>query len=214
MPDTASLGKRELNRLNNRKAILDAAQACFQENGYEQTTIRDIIRRTDLAAGTFYNYFPDKRAIFVALFEDFLAALRARIKSGQSKATSESELVRHTCDALFISAARAPLTYELAYRNDQAIRELFGSDIIGLATATLERTLQRSGTQRPASNATADYRLAACRGMAHEVSLEVARRAKESPQDAENEARLATEFVAGLLYEAENLQPGTQQKRA
>ena len=59
-----NLGKRELNRINNRKAIISAARDCFSEKGYDQVTVRDIIRRTGLASGTFYNYFEDKQSIF------------------------------------------------------------------------------------------------------------------------------------------------------
>src|ERR1700756_3535317 len=49
-------GKREQTKQQNRRAILDAARAVFSELGYETATVRDIIRRTGLAAGTFYNY--------------------------------------------------------------------------------------------------------------------------------------------------------------
>ena len=54
-------GKREQNRIRNRRAILLAARECFRERGYEKSTIRDIVRRTGLAAGTFYNYFSSKQ---------------------------------------------------------------------------------------------------------------------------------------------------------
>ena len=56
-------GKREQNRIRNRGAILHAARECFRERGYENSTIRDIVRRTGLAAGTFYNYFSSKQEI-------------------------------------------------------------------------------------------------------------------------------------------------------
>lgn len=62
-------GKRERSKAANREAILDAARIVFAELGYESTTVRDIIRRTDLASGTFYNYFKSKEEIFEALAE-------------------------------------------------------------------------------------------------------------------------------------------------
>ena len=63
-------GRRERTKAANRAAILAAALDVFAEQGYEATGVRDIIRRTDLASGTFYNYFPDKEAIFRALVEE------------------------------------------------------------------------------------------------------------------------------------------------
>lgn len=78
-------GRREATKTRNRGAILDAARAVFAERGYEAASVRDIIRRTDLASGTFYNYFASKEAIAAALAEDaaerlrpILAAERAR----------------------------------------------------------------------------------------------------------------------------------------
>jgi AcrR family transcriptional regulator len=61
---SAAAGRRERTKAANRASILDAAREVFAEHGYEAASVRDIIRGTDLASGTFYNYFPDKDAIF------------------------------------------------------------------------------------------------------------------------------------------------------
>ena len=53
-------GKRERTKVANRQAILDAAREVFGELGYDAATVRDIIRRTGLASGTFYNYYKSK----------------------------------------------------------------------------------------------------------------------------------------------------------
>lgn len=87
MADDAFLppGKREQTKVQNRLAILDAAREVFGELGYETATVRDIIRRTGLAAGTFYNYYRSKEEVFAALADDgarrfapILKALRAK----------------------------------------------------------------------------------------------------------------------------------------
>ncbi|MEQ5833399.1 TetR/AcrR family transcriptional regulator [Marinobacter sp. NFXS9] len=200
MLDTASLGKRERNRLNNRKAILDAARDCFRETGYEQTTIRDIIRRTPLASGTFYNYFSDKRDIFIALFRDFLEALRTLIRSAHDTASDEHDLIHRMYSSLFLAAAKDPVTYELAHRNSQAVRELFGSDILDLAMASMDTHIRSLAANDRLPGQDSDYISAACRGVAYEVSLRVAERARQRPQMADEEARRATEFVVGFLY--------------
>jgi AcrR family transcriptional regulator len=59
-PEGNHAGKREQTKLANRSAILEAGRQIFAELGYEGTTVRDIIRRTELASGTFYNYFKSK----------------------------------------------------------------------------------------------------------------------------------------------------------
>jgi AcrR family transcriptional regulator len=64
------VGKREQTKVANRQAILDAAREVFGELGYDTATVRDIIRRTGLAAGTFYNYYRSKEEVFAALADD------------------------------------------------------------------------------------------------------------------------------------------------
>jgi AcrR family transcriptional regulator len=51
------IGRRERTKAANRAALLEAARDAFGELGFEATGVRDIVRRTDLASGTFYNYF-------------------------------------------------------------------------------------------------------------------------------------------------------------
>jgi AcrR family transcriptional regulator len=75
-PPAAAGGKRARTKLQNRAAILVAARAVFAELGYEAASVRDIIGRTGLASGTFYNYFRSKEEIAAAVASD--AALRLR----------------------------------------------------------------------------------------------------------------------------------------
>ncbi|HEX5263757.1 MAG TPA: TetR/AcrR family transcriptional regulator [Phenylobacterium sp.] len=70
LPTALTVGKREQTKVANRQAILDAAREVFGELGYETATVRDIIRRTGLAAGTFYNYYRSKEEVFAALADD------------------------------------------------------------------------------------------------------------------------------------------------
>jgi AcrR family transcriptional regulator len=52
-----------------REQILQAAVACFEKHGYEETTSAAIARRARIAVGTFYLYFADKRAILLELLD-------------------------------------------------------------------------------------------------------------------------------------------------
>ena len=53
-------GARETNKIKNRQAIIEAGIQTFIAKGVAETTVRDIIRSTGLASGTFYNYFNSK----------------------------------------------------------------------------------------------------------------------------------------------------------
>ena len=81
-----SPGKREATKLANRQAILDAAREVFGELGYEATTVRDIIRRTGLSVGTFYNYYRSKEEVFAALADDGARRFRPILHDQSAKA--------------------------------------------------------------------------------------------------------------------------------
>jgi AcrR family transcriptional regulator len=86
---SSQLGKRDETKLANRAAILDAGRDVFSQLGYEATTVRDIIRRTELASGTFYNYFKSKDDVFHALHDDSVARFKpvlaaARVAAGNN----------------------------------------------------------------------------------------------------------------------------------
>lgn len=52
-----------------RAQILDAAMACFAEQGYHETSIDDIAARIGLSKGALYYHFAGKRDILIGLFE-------------------------------------------------------------------------------------------------------------------------------------------------
>ena len=62
--------KRELTKSNNRSLIIASGVNVFLKKGFAETTVRDIIRSTGLASGTFYNYFKSKEEVLVAIFDD------------------------------------------------------------------------------------------------------------------------------------------------
>ncbi|CCG94987.1 MULTISPECIES: TetR/AcrR family transcriptional regulator [Marinobacter] len=192
-------GKRALNRIRNRHAILRAARDCFQEHGYDNTTIRDIVRRTGLAAGTFYNYFSSKQDIFAALLSDFLTSLNNDMSKQRQSASSTQEFVYRAYLALYSATAKDPVVYELAHQNQRALRNLFGSDILGLTMLSLEEDVRNAMTRGLLPAVDADYLCAAFFGVAYDTSMLVARRAHQKPELAQDEARTAAEFSTQLF---------------
>lgn len=60
----------EMRRESRRDQILEAALACFSENGFHQTGMADIVRRSGMSHGAVYVYFPSKEDIIEALADD------------------------------------------------------------------------------------------------------------------------------------------------
>ena len=96
------VGKREQTKVQNRQAILDAAREVFGELGYETATVRDIIRRTGLAAGTFYNYYRSKEEVFAALADDGARRFGPILKAIRAQTSGDFEVfVRRAIEAYF-----------------------------------------------------------------------------------------------------------------
>src|SRR5579871_2143593 len=94
-------GKREQTKAANRRAILDAARQVFAEIGFEAATVRDIIRRTNLSVGAFYNYFRSKDEVYDALADDGAARFRPILEAQAAKATDFESYLRAAVTAFF-----------------------------------------------------------------------------------------------------------------
>lgn len=91
--DAKARGKREETKASNRQAIIDAARRVFADLGYGATTVRDIIRATDLASGTFYNYFKSKEEVFQALQDETALRVRPRLRAERIRARNFEEFI-------------------------------------------------------------------------------------------------------------------------
>jgi AcrR family transcriptional regulator len=60
---------QELLITTRRNQILDAATKVFAEKGYHLTTIKDISTEAGIADGTIYNYFENKMALMLGIFD-------------------------------------------------------------------------------------------------------------------------------------------------
>jgi AcrR family transcriptional regulator len=54
-----------------RRKVLQAAEALFARRGYEATGMADVSERAGVGVGTLYHHFPDKRALLLALIDDW-----------------------------------------------------------------------------------------------------------------------------------------------
>ncbi len=93
--------RRELTKSQNRETILAAARDVFAEMGFAGATVRDIIRATPLASGTFYNYFKSKEEVYQALRDEQALRLRPRLRQARTAAASAEEFFAASFRAFF-----------------------------------------------------------------------------------------------------------------
>ncbi len=97
----AQPGKREETKRANRQTILDAARGVFGEMGYEAASVRDIIRRTPLSVGAFYNYYRSKEEVYEALASDGARRFKPILRDEYDKATDFDSFLRAAITAYF-----------------------------------------------------------------------------------------------------------------
>lgn len=193
-PKRARVRVRERKKASNRAALLAAARAVFAEMGFGAASVRDIVRRTDLATGTFYNYFEDKDAIFAAVVGELTDELVRRHRLGRTRAGTAEEFLRRHFQVYFEFIAEDPELVALAQRNVTAIRTLLDKpDVRALHRALIDdlRDAMAKGIL-PAFDVY--YLAAALGGIAFEVSMVMVAR---TPVDAEAAAKFATQLALG-----------------
>ena len=74
------MGKREANKEEKRQRLLEHGAKLFVENGFEGTSIEQVIASVGIARGTFYLYFSDKEELFTAIVDDIFEPLLQILK--------------------------------------------------------------------------------------------------------------------------------------
>jgi AcrR family transcriptional regulator len=192
-------GKRERSKAANRAAILDAARRVFGQLGYEATSVRDIIRGTDLASGTFYNYFKSKEEVFEALQDDgarrFRPILRAQAEAAETVEDYVGAAIRAYFEFLAAEhAAGSSLSHGPTHDDTPEMRAVF-EEVRGAIAAIIA-----SGR---APQIDAEYFAAAAIGLSREVGQRMIRR---TPCDIEG----AAAFCANLILDGLNGLPNSK----
>ena len=187
------VGKRELTKVQNRQAILDAAREVFGELGYEACTVRDIIRRTGLAAGTFYNYYRSKDEVYVALSEEGARRFAPVLKAQRAAAADWASFVRGAIGAYYDFLADEHRSWLARRPPGEPHPHIHGQTpelaaVFAEVRAAISEEIARSG----APTVDADYLAAACIAVAREVGDKMLER---RPVDT----RGAREFAVAMI---------------
>ena len=74
-----------------RSHILQAAEECFAQRGYDGVGVAEICRRAGVTKGGFYHHFSSKQAVFLELLTRWLAGLGTQIAAARGEAETVPE---------------------------------------------------------------------------------------------------------------------------
>ena len=114
-------GTRETNKTKNRQAIIEAGIRVFIDKGVSETTVRDIIRSTGLASGTFYNYFNSKEEVLVAIFDDFAKEIGKSVRDENVQPESFEEFLRIKLTRFFKFVSSKPEIFMIMSNNHNLV---------------------------------------------------------------------------------------------
>jgi AcrR family transcriptional regulator len=189
-------GKRERTKQANRAAILEAAREVFADIGFGAATVRDVVRGTDLATGTFYNYFPDKESVLVALLEESAGEARQRVRAARRQARTVDAFVRDGFRAYFEYLIEDPVTSQLIARNAGTIRAMFDEPSLVAGTEELAEDLRAGVAAGLLPEHDVEYMAAAMVGAAVEIGARMLNSPAPDPERAS--AFVSQLFIAGL----------------
>jgi len=70
----------EKRRRETRERIINTARELFSRRGYHNTQVMDIVNELGMSAGTFYNYFKDKRELFLQISRENFINLGLKLR--------------------------------------------------------------------------------------------------------------------------------------
>ena len=190
-------GRREELKAQNRAKLLAAGRKVFAEKGVGAATARDIVRETDLATGTFYNYFEDKDEVFRALISDHAEKARRIARAERRKAGNTVEQrVNGAYRGYFELVLEEREMFEVIRRNAGAISVVTDTDVFEPAIRELVEDLAEWAEAGDLPRVDLDYLGTAMAAVAFQVAIHLVER---DPADPDAAATFCTKvFLGGI----------------
>jgi AcrR family transcriptional regulator len=198
-----------VSKARRREELLEAARKVFAERGYHEAKVGEIAAAANVAKGTVYLYFPDKRSIFVELIDDLFGRLSAAILR-VDPAADVTDQIKHNIRAILSVLVDDPDTMKMLFAHASAVDPAFSAKIESfyeglkqLLTESLEDGQQLGIVAEGDAPLYATFTLGALKEILWETTLRAeARRTREEIVDALYEL-----LERGYLRVAEDAQP-------
>jgi AcrR family transcriptional regulator len=143
---TATLPRREREKLRQRDELLATALELFSEKGYHNVTMHEIAQRAEYAVGTVYKFFKNKEDLYKALITAKVIEYHRVLEEALNQQKDISSLLRDyvTAKAAVLLGGAATLrlyfaetrgaSFNIRAGLDHDIRKLYDEVVVKLAS--------------------------------------------------------------------------------
>jgi len=111
--------KRVKNGANTLQKLIETARKMFSEQGYADTFTAEIARKAGVTRGALYHHFPQKKDLFVAVFDEVINELASRISYDFPRPLKKEDLITSTLS--FIDAGIDPTIQKIIFTDGPTI---------------------------------------------------------------------------------------------
>lgn len=117
-----------MSKAERREELLLAARSVFAERGYHEAKVGEIAAAANVAKGTVYLYFPDKRSIFVELIDNLFVRLSAAILRVDTEG-DVTQQIKHNIRAILSVLVDDSDTMKMLFAHATAVDPAFSAKI-------------------------------------------------------------------------------------
>ncbi len=153
--------------------IITTGKKLFSKQGYQATSINEIIEKSKIATGTFYIYFDDKLALYVYLLQHYRNKIREAINDSIKGAQTRREKERLGIRAFLKFAWQDPLSYRIIWESmfvDESLFKEYYENFAKAYTVNLEDGIKSNEVDENIDTETLSYILM---GISNFVGLQV-----------------------------------------
>jgi AcrR family transcriptional regulator len=137
--------KKESITKQRQQQILDAAVQVFSKKGFANATIAEISQTAGIAEGTIYNYYQNKRDLFISVIRNYIMSDPIVELIGKSQTTEDINLISALVENrlnLSLGEIDTFLLLMSELHRDQDLRRQFMEEVTGPIVNELEKYMR------------------------------------------------------------------------
>ena len=121
---------------------MEEALLLFSKRGLEKTTVADIVKKSEIARGTFYNYFTDTQSLFDCLIDELNQKVKSAIQQTRRESKNVYDYLYGTFKSYFDLIGTKEMIQFHILNQAQIRQSSYQSDIIKTIVKNLNRDLK------------------------------------------------------------------------